>query len=215
MKNDKLTDRMNKYGYTLMESEDVDENMKLLNDIANSHEYRVLEGFPVVFYNMINTGGISCKDISKLSEDLKDLIHIAFGCFYAEGKSYMLSRFKRGDKCFVDEERIKQLSVQLQNKDTVRINKLNISSERILNTFRLYVNEKESRQIIEHLDSREKMELHQALNQLFPRKQKEIILKKFKGEKLTKTEKEYYSRVIKKKLKAILNKDLRRIAEKL
>ncbi|MFO8062064.1 MAG: hypothetical protein R6U31_03970 [bacterium] len=215
MKNDKLSERMNKYGYTLIESESVEENMKLLRDIAKSREYRVLEGFPVVLYNMINAGGIFCKDLSKPSKKLEALIHIAFACFHAEGKSYMLNRFKRGGECFVDEERIKKLSDQLQNKDTVRINKMKISSERILNTFRLYVNEKESQQIIEHLDSREEMELHQALNQLFPRKQKEIILKKFKGEKLTKTEKEYYSRIIKKKLKALLNKDLRRIAEKL
>lgn len=42
-----------------------------------------------------------------------------------------------------------------------------------------------------------------ALSTLFPRKQREIIEKKLAGQKLTKTEQEYYSRVIKKKLQAI------------
>lgn len=215
MNNRKLTDSMNKYGYTLINSENVEENKQLLEDIAKSDEYRILEGFPVVLYNMINAGGISCKDIDSPSEELSELIHIAFACFQTEGKAYMFSRFKRGGECFVNEEKIKKLTSQLQNNEMLRINKLEISSERIINTFRLYINEKESRQIIEHLDSRDEMELHQALNQLFPRKQKAIMLKKFKGEKLNKTEKEYYSRVIKRKLKALLNKDLRRIAEKI
>lgn len=215
MNNRKLTDSMNKYGYTLMDNENIEENKQLLEGIANSSEHRIVEGFPVVFYNMINAGGIFCKDIASSSEELRELIHIAFACFNVEGKAYMLGRFKRNGDCLIDEKKIKELINQFKKKYTLRVHGLEISSERIINTFRLYINERESKQIIEHLDSREEMELHQALNELFPRKQKEILLKKFKGEKLNKTEKEYYSRVIKRKLKALLNKDLRRIAEKI
>ncbi len=49
------------------------------------------------------------------------------------------------------------------------------------------------------------------LSKLFSRKQKEIILKKLGGGKLTKTEKEYFSRTIKPKLAAIMNPDIQRI----
>jgi hypothetical protein len=40
-------------------------------------------------------------------------------------------------------------------------------------------------------------------------------LKKLKGEPLTKTEKEYFSRVVKRKLEALVNSNLREIALKL
>ena len=53
------------------------------------------------------------------------------------------------------------------------------------------------------------------LGTLFSKRQKEIILKRLKGNPLTKTEREYYSRVVKKKLKALANRDLQKIASTL
>ena len=53
------------------------------------------------------------------------------------------------------------------------------------------------------------------LSTLFSPKQKELVLKKLKVEPFTKTEQEYYSRVVKKKLEALTNSELRRIATKL
>ena len=51
-----------------------------------------------------------------------------------------------------------------------------------------------------------------GLFKLFSPKQKELVLKKYNGEPLTKTEQEYYSRVVKKKIGALANSELRRIA---
>jgi hypothetical protein len=47
---------------------------------------------------------------------------------------------------------------------------------------------------------------------LFSPKQKELVFKKYNEEPLTKTEQEYYSRVVKKKIMALANSELRRIA---
>ena len=58
-------------------------------------------------------------------------------------------------------------------------------------------------------------DLEYSLSQLFTQRQKELVLKKFRGEKLTKTEKEYFSRTIKKKLSAVANEDLRQLVLKL
>lgn len=57
------------------------------------------------------------------------------------------------------------------------------------------------------------MNLH--LSTLFPPKQKELVLKKLNGEPLTKTEQEYYSRIVKKKLEALANSEIRKIASSL
>lgn len=55
------------------------------------------------------------------------------------------------------------------------------------------------------------MGLNVALSTLFTPRQIEIIKKKHRGEELTKTEKEVYSRSIKKKILAIRNPDVQRI----
>jgi hypothetical protein len=64
----------------------------------------------------------------------------------------------------------------------------------------------------EKLRQEQSFQLHMHLSTLFSEKQKELVLKKLQGEPLTKTEQEYYSRVVKKKLEALTNSELRRIA---
>ena len=59
------------------------------------------------------------------------------------------------------------------------------------------------------------MDLEEALVQLFSPKQRELIQKKSKGMEMTKTEREYYSRKIRKKMIAINNWDLQRLARML
>ena len=58
------------------------------------------------------------------------------------------------------------------------------------------------------------LDLEYALSQVFSPKQKELFLKKLKGEKLSKTEKEYSSRVVKKKAMALANSELHTLAKK-
>jgi hypothetical protein len=54
--------------------------------------------------------------------------------------------------------------------------------------------------------------LNRALDEFFTPRQKEIILRRIYRLELSKTEKEYYSRVIKKKLKALANSMLNKMA---
>jgi len=54
--------------------------------------------------------------------------------------------------------------------------------------------------------------LSELMDHLFSEKQKELVFKKVKGLHLTKTEREYYSRVVKKKLSAIANAEMQGLA---
>jgi hypothetical protein len=56
-------------------------------------------------------------------------------------------------------------------------------------------------------------QLDRFLDRLFSDKQKELVYKRLKGQHLTKTEREYYSRVVKKKLAAIGDPELQALAE--
>ena len=58
-------------------------------------------------------------------------------------------------------------------------------------------------------------DLRSNLGILFSPKQKELVLKRLRGEPFTKTEREYYSRVVKKKLKAVASSEIRKVAEAL
>jgi hypothetical protein len=53
------------------------------------------------------------------------------------------------------------------------------------------------------------------LDRIFPPKQKELVKKKRDGGRFTKTEREYFSRIVRKKLEAIANEEVVRLAREL
>ncbi|MFO7708327.1 MAG: hypothetical protein R6V84_09150 [Desulfobacterales bacterium] len=55
-------------------------------------------------------------------------------------------------------------------------------------------------------------QLDRHLNLLFSAKQKELVYKRLQGRHLTKTEREYYSRVVKKKLTAVADAQMQELA---
>jgi hypothetical protein len=55
-------------------------------------------------------------------------------------------------------------------------------------------------------------QLERFLDLLFSDKQKELVYNRLKGRHLTKTEREYYSRVVKKKLVAIADPEMQELA---
>ncbi len=64
-------------------------------------------------------------------------------------------------------------------------------------------------------DKERSAELDASLDRLFSPKQKDLVFKKLNGEAFTKTEREYYSRIVRKKLLSIADARVNRIAIKL
>lgn len=89
-----------------------------------------------------------------------------------------------------------------------------MSAKRLKSVFNNYFRKK-SEGLHDLLSAKEDMGLEYAMSQVFSPKQKELFLKKLKGEVLTKTEKEYFSRAVKKKVLALANTDLHRLSRKL
>jgi hypothetical protein len=90
-----------------------------------------------------------------------------------------------------------------------------LSWDNVKNTFNNYYRNYEDSNIRNYLANKDESDFEFALSQVFSIKQKDLLKKKIRGEKLTKTEREYYSRVVKKKLIALSNSDLHNIALKL
>ena len=89
-----------------------------------------------------------------------------------------------------------------------------MSPERLTNTFQNYFRQEEGK-VTEFLSQREELELEYALSQVFSPRQKELFWKKLRDEKLSKTEKEYFSRRVRKKVLALANERLHQLAKSL
>ena len=89
-----------------------------------------------------------------------------------------------------------------------------LSTDRMMTHFQSYFNAAE-RNLRDLLAHKEEYSLEFALSQVFSPRQKELFLKKLKGDKLSKTETEYYSRRVKKKALALANEELHKLARSL
>ena len=87
--------------------------------------------------------------------------------------------------------------------------------ERVKKTFLRYFMRAGAVQSAENkANLREEFRREFYLSQLFAPRQRDLVEKKLRGEPLTKTEREYFSRVVKKKLLALADPDLHRLAQK-
>ena len=86
--------------------------------------------------------------------------------------------------------------------------------ERVMGLFELYFEQKAEKDR-RRKDKFQEFSMEYALSQVFSPKQKELFKKKLEGSPLTKTEKEYYSRTVKKKVVALANSELHSLSRKL
>lgn len=221
MKKEELISALGALGYRLFTKGNERVNsgkvLDVLDELSGSEDSRLIEAYPVVLANCAHRGikldirGLlsrhgqgshSRSNIEKLILASCDLL-AEEGLDQPEGIEDILNtlRPKYGDL----------LKGEVVDLGTHR----SVSTERLRRTLRRYATDLERHESARKKDRRRQlrsfqMELH--LSTLFPPKQKELILKKLKGDPLSKTEKEYYSRVVKKKLQGLANKELRKIA---
>jgi len=221
MKKEELISALGALGYRLFTKGNERVNsgkvLDVLDELSGSEDSRLIEAYPVVLANCAHRGikldirGLlsrhgqgshSRSNIEKLILASCDLL-AEEGLDQPEGIEDILKtlRPKYGDL----------LKGEVVDLGTHR----SVSTERLRRTLRRYATDLERHESARKKDRRRQLrsfqlELH--LSTLFPPKQKELILKKLKGDPLSKTEKEYYSRVVKKKLQGLANKELRKIA---
>ena len=93
---------------------------------------------------------------------------------------------------------------------------MNISIEDLQDTLKVYTSSQLNPSEVKAQKLRSKSDsLDVYLDRLFSPKQKELVLNKRDGRAFTKTEREYYSRIVRKKLEAIASEKLVELARKL
>ena len=224
MKKEELITALGQLGYQLFTTEKKKVGKKqiydVLDELANSTDSRLIEAFPVVLANCAHRGikldirtllsrhGTRSQKrprLEKLILASTDLLN-QVGLEKPECVDRVIKalRLKYGD-LLVDEN--------------MALGKgLSVSTERLRNALRRYATDLERFESAREKERERQLrsfQLNLHLSTLFPPKQKELVLKKLNGEPFTKTEQEYYSRIVKKKLEALANSEIRKIASSL
>jgi len=222
MKRSDLIEGLGQLGYPLIVPDDPISSKsveKLLLEIADSDDPRLIEGFPVVLANCALKGIkidfrriMQNADRSGFKEPMEKLLSVSGDLMGSEGIDIPPGL----DNAIREIEETTHKPIQ---DDRLHLrNGFSLSTERLAHTFERYVKQlhkKLESRLLESEEQHDAFRLHLNLSRLFSPKQKEVLLKKYNGELLTKTEREYYSRTIKKRLEAILSDDVRRIAGRL
>lgn len=221
MDKDNLLKRLAGLGFPLLEPDKVDEVNSTLADLVESGDFRLWEGFPVVLANSVEKGLFDYDKAERYLKSPQDRMNFAllvvFSLALYKTLGLEFSWWKKLHELFgnddLNQQYEKYLAALKNNRDLVLPNGV-MSSQRVKTTFNNYF-----RQTQAHLDDllsvKEAMAVEYSLSQVFSPKQKELFLKKLRNEKLTKTEREYFSRGVKKKVLALANPELHRLAQKL
>jgi len=219
VENDNLLKRLAALGYPLLEVEKEPDVNLALADIVKSGALRLWEGFPVVVATSAEKGEFNPDKVEtylkKSSEKLHyNLLLTMSLALYKE----LHVKFSWADKLYrsLSQEEKSQYEVYrdaLKRDENFYVSRRSMSGQRLKSTFSNYFKHAEAR-LSELLLVKEEMGLEYALSQIFSPKQKDLFFKKLRNEKLTKTEKEYFSRTVKKKLMALVNPELQRSARR-
>ncbi len=214
-----LLEKVARLGLPLMEtSEELDVNQTLA-EVVKSGDARLWEGFPVLLLNAMRDDNFNYERLSNsLTEEEQTRLHTLLLLSLTLYESYHLSssRMNRLVNTFSDEEKshLKQFRNWLAHDQPLAYKGMRFDSRRLKNMFELYY-EKDAEKNRQKKDSNESLSLEYSLSQLFSPRQKELFKKKLEGLPMTKTEREYYSRAVKKKVAALANLELNRMAQRL
>lgn len=219
MVDQKLLDNLNRLGFQLMEtSADVDAN-KTLAEVVQSKDTRLWEGFPVLLANAARDYNFDYNQVQqfltkKEQQDFRTLLLLSLALFQHYHLSFAWSNRLKKTFSQQDLALLKKLRKSLSQGNKVSVGNKRFDPSRLKLAFNNYF-EQDAEKTRRLKEKHEELSLEYALSQLFSPKQKELFQKKLKGEVLNKTEKEYYSRTVKKKVSALANPELHRLAQKL
>ena len=224
MKREDLIDSLGNLGYPIIsphkKNTKKNEITNVLNELIDLDEPRLIEGFPVVLaycahrgYNLDFQKLFSMHgENSKKRQNLEKLLLLSFKLLNLENLQLPLGLetiAKALEKKYGD--LLSDEILDLGRGITLSLDRLRNALKRYTANLAKQISDKEK--VVKRQKRAFQLNLH--LSVLFSPKQKEIVLKKYNGEPLTKTEQEYYSRKVKKKVEALVNSELREIVMKL
>ena len=141
------------------------------------------------------------------------LMHMSLALYQALGLKFLWAKELLESLPKENKEAVGQHLEKLKQNKVFKLDNQNLSSERLKVVFNNYFRQEQS-SLEGLLSLKQDAGLEYAFSQVFTPKQRELFLKKLRNEKMSKTEREYYSRVVRKKVLALANTELHQLAQK-
>jgi hypothetical protein len=186
-----------------------------LAEVAASRDLRFWEAFPVMLANAAEAGDFKYEAVKAHVNEHDKKTLAALLLMSAALYKTLGVRFKWAEEIsgMFSRHLLDSYAEKLKHNEDIKIGPAVIPAGKLQANFAVY-SQKTGESMKNALAVREELSLELAMARIFTAKQKELFLKKLRHEKLTKTEKEYFSRVIKKKAQALANDDLHHLARK-
>ncbi|OGQ95894.1 MAG: hypothetical protein A2521_02855 [Deltaproteobacteria bacterium RIFOXYD12_FULL_57_12] len=220
MTENKLLENLNRLGFPLLEvTTDFDAN-KTLAEVVQSRDARLWEGFPVLLVNAVQDYSVDYDGVlHELTEgpdhaNFHALVLLSLAMYQYHHLSFHWANQLKKRLTDQDMRRLREMRNALVHEQPMELGQALFDPARLKRMFNRYFeqNTAKARQLKE---KHGELSLEYALSQVFSPKQKELFKKKLEGQPFNKTEKEYYSRTVRKKVSALANPELHRLAQKL
>ncbi len=219
-----LLEALAKYGYELNRPVHHYTGEDVLLSLVKENDARLLEGFPVAYKHVLDSPEYSGWGRESLSfqKDLSDkektkllyLLLVTYLLFKLYGEEneklkqteVLLSKLSKDWK-----KDLKNVEEQFNSSELLKVDHvLSLSTDRLKRQYRNYVVHSDLKN---ENSPKMDMELELLLSEFFTFKQKDLLKKRLRGRELSKTEREYFSRVVNKRLKALSNERLYHFAQ--
>lgn len=215
MEHENLTKKAAEPGFRLIELAARGDVNKTLAEVVQSRDQRFWEAFPAILANAAEEEEFDYPAAAaNLRENeqnhLKLLIFASLALYENLGVKFKWTKGLFGDfpARLVDHYREK-----LNSGQQLVIGEVSVLPGNLKENF-LKRPKPPVKPVKSTVEAVERLDLEIAVSRIFTPRQKELFLKKLRRKKMTKTEKEYFSRVIKKKVQALANEDLHQLARK-
>ncbi len=216
-----LEKSLSQLGFPLLETgaSHVDVN-KTLADVVKSKNVRYWEAFPVLLVNANKMGDFNAKKVEAHLTNETDrrkwrkLLVMSLALYRAMNRMLTFAEQLRKTLSSKESEWFRASWPRMRQGENFKLENKELNGSRLITLFDNYMQE-ESLKVQKAQAKHDELSLEYALSQLLSPKQKELFKKKLNGEPLKKTEREYFSRAVKKKVLALANPELHRLAQKL
>jgi hypothetical protein len=219
MENKQLLDNMSRLGYPLLDTLVGFDVYATLAEVVRSDKGRYWEGFPVLLANVAKGESFeytkveaSLKNAGE-KERLKNLFLLSLALYDLNKLNLKWVKSLAAQLTSSEKQRVPSYREALVNNRPLKVNGTELEPERLKNVFKNYFT-LEAAETLDLGHRHEELSLEFAFSQLFSPKQKELFQKKLKSEPLSKTEREYFSRVVRKKVSALANSELHLLAQR-
>ena len=215
MADEKLLRKAAKLGFQDDESAGPTEANKTLAEVVQSYDQRLWQAFPAMLLNAAEAGEFAYEAADACLEEedkkyLKLLTMVSLGLYDSLGLSFPWREQLFGK---LPARLIANFGEKLRADTVLELGKVALQPEKLRKSLAKY-QAKVDIPPMRGEKSREETALETAIKQIFTERQKGLLFKRLNQKKLTKTETEYFSRVIRKKILALANEDLHRLARR-